>query len=267
LFKPNSTTDIIPLHHSPLYTDLTPNQSPLSSQHTALNPNPPTAHQVASTIDQIIVPRESQWFGFFKPNSTTEIIPLHQSPLYTEDWIGLRALERAGKLHFASCACHHRDVPSDRCRVQVWDKATRRFLQPQGSLPALGRWLSLPSSWAKKFSWAEKPSWAEKEKPGKPPSSHADAQDKALAALAAAARARAAATKARRQAALADARARQLTEEARKHLTVAERERARVAAKAAGEAAAAARAEGQGGEKRRRVAGALAAEGVSAIRV
>lgn len=38
---------------------------------------------VASTIDQIIVPRESQWFGFFKPNSTTEIVPLHQAPVDT----------------------------------------------------------------------------------------------------------------------------------------------------------------------------------------
>lgn len=188
---------------------------------------------MASTIDQIIVPRESQWFGFFKPNSTTEVVPLHQSALYNEDWIGLRALERAGKLHFASCACQHRDVPSDRCRVQVWDRATRRFLQPQGSLPALGRWLFPPGA----HSWADRTA--------KPPASHMDAQDAALAALAAAARARAAATEARRRAALADARARHLTEEARKHLSVAERERARVAAKAAAEAAAAARAEGQ----------------------
>ncbi|EOD17699.1 hypothetical protein EMIHUDRAFT_451284 [Emiliania huxleyi CCMP1516] len=75
---------------------------------------------VSSTIDSIIVPRESQWFGFFAPNSTSRIVPLRRSPLWTEDWIGLRRLDAARRLHFASCACHHREA---------WDRFTSSHLQ------------------------------------------------------------------------------------------------------------------------------------------
>jgi len=96
---------------------------------------------VASAADTIIVPRESSWFGFYAPNSTSEILPLRQSALYRQDRLGLRALDRAGKLHFASCECKHREVPSETCRLQVWDAATKRYLVPQGALPGLLQWL------------------------------------------------------------------------------------------------------------------------------
>ena len=96
---------------------------------------------VASTADTIIIPRESSWFAFYAPNSTSEVLPLRQSELYTKDLIGLRTLDRTGRLHFASCHCRHREVPTDLCRLQVWDRASRRFLEPQGALPSLLRWL------------------------------------------------------------------------------------------------------------------------------
>ena len=80
---------------------------------------------VASSVDTIIVPRESSWFGFYADNSTSEIVPLRQSDLYKQDRLGLRALDRAGKLHFAKVDCRHRDVPAAACKLQVWDGATR----------------------------------------------------------------------------------------------------------------------------------------------
>ena len=64
-----------------------------------------------------------------------------RSPLYTSDLIGLRALDRGGRLHFAACDCKHIEVPTERCRLQVWDQATRRFLLPQGALAGLMRYL------------------------------------------------------------------------------------------------------------------------------
>ena len=123
---------------------------------------------VISSDDTIIVPRESSWFGFYAPNSTEQIVPLQvhardrprparpparpliltaaapsaqRSPLYTSDLIGLRALDRGGRLHFAACDCKHIEVPTERCRLQVWDQATRRFLLPQGALAGLMRYL------------------------------------------------------------------------------------------------------------------------------
>ena len=84
---------------------------------------------VASSADTIIVPRESSWFGFYADNSTSEIVPLRQSDLYKHDRLGLRALDRAGKLHFAKVDCRHREVPAAACKLQVWDGATRAFLE------------------------------------------------------------------------------------------------------------------------------------------
>lgn len=40
-------------------------------------------------------PRESSWFGFWDGDT---VVPLRQQRLYREDWLGLRALDRAGRL-------------------------------------------------------------------------------------------------------------------------------------------------------------------------
>ena len=82
---------------------------------------------VASSVDAIIVPRESSWFSFYEPNSTSRLLPLRRTALYRDDWIGLRSLEAAGKLHFASIACGHREAPTEQCRMQIWDAATKRL--------------------------------------------------------------------------------------------------------------------------------------------
>ncbi|KAM8975958.1 palmitoyl-protein thioesterase 1 [Pelodytes ibericus] len=50
--------------------------------------------------DTMVVPADSEWFGFYKPGQSKEIIPLQNSTLYTEDRLGLREMEKAGKLVF-----------------------------------------------------------------------------------------------------------------------------------------------------------------------
>ena len=60
--------------------------------------------------------------------SSRRLEALRERELYTRDLIGLRALDRRGKLHFAECDCAHRHVPTPSCRVQVWDRATKKFL-------------------------------------------------------------------------------------------------------------------------------------------
>lgn len=49
--------------------------------------------------DEMIVPRESSLFGFFASGQTKEIVPLEQSSLYLEDRLGLRQLDKTGRLH------------------------------------------------------------------------------------------------------------------------------------------------------------------------
>lgn len=57
----------------------------------------------------MVEPRESQHFEFYAPGSSEEVVPLRQSPIYTEDRIGLKALDEAGKLHFISIDGDHLD--------------------------------------------------------------------------------------------------------------------------------------------------------------
>jgi hypothetical protein len=46
---------------------------------------------VKFTEDTVVVPRESEWFGFYGEDGKA-IVPLENSPLYTEDWLGLKAM-------------------------------------------------------------------------------------------------------------------------------------------------------------------------------
>ena len=85
---------------------------------------------VYSSSDSIIQPAVSSWFGFYKDNSTDTLEPLASRQMYKEDWIGLRALDTTGRLHFAQIDCMHIEVPTASCKRDVWDSTTRAFLAP-----------------------------------------------------------------------------------------------------------------------------------------
>ena len=55
----------------------------------------------------MVVPKESSHFGYYSPGQDTEILPYDQTELYTEDRIGLKTLDTAGKLHFFTFAGDH----------------------------------------------------------------------------------------------------------------------------------------------------------------
>jgi len=50
-------------------------------------------------LDTVVVPKDSEWFAYYPPNSTDVIIPMKEQPIYTEDWIGLKTLDQSGRLH------------------------------------------------------------------------------------------------------------------------------------------------------------------------
>ncbi|KAF5007153.1 hypothetical protein FDECE_6506 [Fusarium decemcellulare] len=54
--------------------------------------------------DTMVIPKESSWF---EEVNGTEIIPLRARKLYTEDWIGLRELDRKGGLRFRNAPGDH----------------------------------------------------------------------------------------------------------------------------------------------------------------
>ena len=57
--------------------------------------------------DSMVEPRISEHFGFYIPGSSTEKAPLSKTLLYTEDWIGLKAMDEEGKLVFMELDTDH----------------------------------------------------------------------------------------------------------------------------------------------------------------
>ncbi|CAA7022364.1 unnamed protein product [Microthlaspi erraticum] len=63
--------------------------------------------------DTIVVPKESSWFGYYPEGASTPLLPPQQTKLYTEDWIGLKTLDAAGKVKFVSVPGKHLQMARD----------------------------------------------------------------------------------------------------------------------------------------------------------
>ncbi|KAM3934194.1 palmitoyl-protein thioesterase 1 [Leptodactylus fuscus] len=57
--------------------------------------------------DSMVDPVDSEWFGFYKPGQSKETMTLQESSLYTEDRLGLREMDKAGKLVFLTTEGEH----------------------------------------------------------------------------------------------------------------------------------------------------------------
>lgn len=87
------------------------------------------------TNETTVVPAVSSHFGSLKPlqakaargEPTHEVIPLRDSQLYLEDWIGLRGLDEADKLEFLWCNGSHMEFSLDE-DGGCWDNAVRRWI-------------------------------------------------------------------------------------------------------------------------------------------
>ncbi|AEE83895.1 alpha/beta-Hydrolases superfamily protein [Arabidopsis thaliana] len=65
--------------------------------------------------DTILVPRETSWFGYYPDgaSSSTPVLPPQKTKLYTEDWIGLKTLDDAGKVRFISVPGGHIEITEE----------------------------------------------------------------------------------------------------------------------------------------------------------
>jgi palmitoyl-protein thioesterase len=57
--------------------------------------------------DTMVQPKESEWFGFYKPGQDKEVYTLKESPLYIEDKLGLKKMDEQGKLVFLTSDTDH----------------------------------------------------------------------------------------------------------------------------------------------------------------
>ncbi len=101
---------------------------------------------VIFTEDKTVVPKESSWFGAeevdsnvflsqsddqatlkqrLSSNAGRAIIPMRLQPLYLEDWIGLRKLDKRGAIIFETCKGEHMQMGD------CWENLVRMFVGGQ----------------------------------------------------------------------------------------------------------------------------------------
>jgi len=61
--------------------------------------------------DTMVTPRESEWFEFYADGDASTIVPLRDSALYKEDWLGLQAMDQANQLVFLESPGDHLQLP------------------------------------------------------------------------------------------------------------------------------------------------------------
>ena len=59
--------------------------------------------------DDVVEPKQSAHFEFYSPGQDREVLPLNESAIYQEDWLGLKTLDQQGKLHFREMEGDHMD--------------------------------------------------------------------------------------------------------------------------------------------------------------
>lgn len=69
--------------------------------------------------DSVVVPRESEWFGFYQTGQTEKMLSFNETKLYIEDWIGLKTLDQTGRLDFLSSPGDHLQFTDDFFRMIV----------------------------------------------------------------------------------------------------------------------------------------------------
>jgi len=60
--------------------------------------------------DTVVVPRDSEWFGYFPIGSLDSILQMQQQPIYQQDWIGLKTLDQSGRLQLIAIPGEHMEI-------------------------------------------------------------------------------------------------------------------------------------------------------------
>ncbi|XP_042399168.1 palmitoyl-protein thioesterase 1-like isoform X2 [Zingiber officinale] len=69
--------------------------------------------------DTILIPRETAWFGYYPDGTFTTVLPPQQTTLYTEDWIGLKALDEAGRVKYLTVQGNHLRISRDDMKKYI----------------------------------------------------------------------------------------------------------------------------------------------------
>jgi len=63
--------------------------------------------------DTVVIPNDSEWFGFFQENSFDDVWDFKDTPWYANDLFGLQTLDKNGKVFFNATTDNHLDFETD----------------------------------------------------------------------------------------------------------------------------------------------------------
>ncbi|KAJ4848654.1 hypothetical protein Tsubulata_023506 [Turnera subulata] len=93
--------------------------------------------------DSVLIPRETSWFGYYPDGAFKPVLPVYETKLYTEDWIGLKSMNEAGKVHFVNVSGGHLGISkSDMIKHVVpflADRSTSKGMNSRNNLRGLSR--------------------------------------------------------------------------------------------------------------------------------
>ncbi|XP_050227520.1 uncharacterized protein LOC126677108 [Mercurialis annua] len=69
--------------------------------------------------DSVLIPKETSWFGYYPDGSFKTVLPVEQTKLYEEDWIGLKELNEAGRVHFVNVTGGHLGISKSDMKKEV----------------------------------------------------------------------------------------------------------------------------------------------------
>jgi palmitoyl-protein thioesterase len=75
--------------------------------------------------DSIVDPRETEIFGFYKAGQAKDVYTMRESPLYQEDWIGLKELDTSGRLHLYEVIGDHLQFDMQWFEKEIVEKFLR----------------------------------------------------------------------------------------------------------------------------------------------
>lgn len=86
-------------------------------------------HMCLAPPPQTVQPKQSSWFASYpiatdgetRQSNETNVLPLRQSDIYLEDWIGLKSLDKRGALVMDLCHGVHMQIDA-ACQMKVFGK-------------------------------------------------------------------------------------------------------------------------------------------------
>ncbi|KAK4389534.1 Palmitoyl-protein thioesterase 1 [Sesamum angolense] len=69
--------------------------------------------------DTVLIPKETSWFGYYPDGAFNPVLPPQQTKLYTEDWIGLKTLDDAGRVKYITVPGNHLGISKDDMKKYV----------------------------------------------------------------------------------------------------------------------------------------------------